>query len=56
MKNFQWKNQGVIKVEENGTIRTVKIGIKSITKRYVEEMQKLFSPNWRPKPRPKFSS
>ena len=31
-----------IKVEENGTARTVKIEIESTTKRYVEEMQKLF--------------
>ena len=31
-----------IKVEENVTVRTVKIEIESTTKRYVEEMQKLF--------------
>lgn len=31
-----------IKIDENGKTRTVKIEIESTTKRYVEEMQRLF--------------
>ena len=41
-EKFPMDKSSEIKVEENGIVRTVKIEIESITKRYVEEMQKLF--------------
>jgi len=41
-EKFPMDKPSEIKVDENGTVRTVKIEIESTTKRYVEEMQKLF--------------